>query len=148
VQEGAHVGREQPSDGTDAEGVGLGQFARVDDKARIAEPAIEGEEIEAGEVPIEESGDDAALDGWIEERTESQGPHALHEDAMVLLVTGEAGGKAALELEFAQGLFEGEQGMRGGCESELFVCIEAFELAEEVEAQAAGEAGAGFEFLR
>ena len=64
---------------------------------------------------------------------------------MIALVASGASGDTALGIEFIEGLLEGQDAMGGRGVAKLTVLLESLELAQQVEAQAAGPALGGEE---
>src|SRR2546429_584827 len=141
--ESIDVARENTSDGTDAKRVRPADFARINDKALVAEQPVKSVEGERVSVRIVKRGDDGTLDRRIEIRTKAELFHPLHQRLLVPPVTLAAFRDAAFVLQFLHRLLEGEERMRRGRVAELAVLVEPLELIEQVEAETARVTFAG-----
>lgn len=135
------------ADVADAECVGLGDLARVDDVSLRFEFFVEVAEVECGR-RIEKRGDDAALHVVGQQGPEAQSAHALGQQPVVLRIAAVAGRYAPFLAQLLQRLAEGVHDVRGRRETPFAApLLHGLPLGAEIERKRACVAAGGSQFL-
>src|SRR5919109_446534 len=131
----AHLGFAEAADAADAEGVGDGELAGIDDVALVAQAIVEGVEAELRVGRHAKGDDDRRLQVVGQQRLEAERAHALDEDAAVAAVSRAAAGDAALLFVLTQCLLEGGDHLDRWGEAPLRGLLHRRPLIVQVEAQ-------------
>src|SRR5499433_2152284 len=145
VENTTHLALAEATDAPDAEAVGDGELAGIDDVATAREAIIEALEVERGIAGHAHGDDDGRLDRVGEEGLEAQGAETLYEDAAVRGVAGTAPCRAALRGVLGKRLVERGQhvGRRG--ETPLARLLHAHPLIVQVEGERVRVAAGGLQ---
>jgi len=127
----------EAADRADAECVHLSELARIDNKTPVAEAAIEQFERKLRIGRVVKSSNDVTLHLRIEKKAEAELCHAFDQHLIIASITRGARENSAFLFQFLQRLVECQDNMRRGRVTELAVLVEALQLREEIEAEAA-----------
>ena len=114
-----HFVRTDGADAADAEGLGLGQLAWVENKTFIADQVVKSLELVAAAVRRVHGDNDRRLDLGRQELNQSQFAHAGHQGVIVRRVTRQPRRLAAFREKLIQRLMEGNHDMRRRREAPL-----------------------------
>ena len=117
VDQSFQVGREDVTDGTNAKRIDSGDLAWVDHESLSFQQIVKSLEFVDVAAGIAKSSDDGTMQFARENGLESEAVHAIHQDAVVFGITGEAGGDTTFLLQLGHGLCESADDVGGAGET-------------------------------